>query len=90
MWLIIRNNRDHLNPVKRKPGLFVRRTGCAIFELYDRVSKVTEDVIRTLYIPDKLKDWEDLNSFPAYMKSSHQKLLNSFCIVESCGFCYIV
>jgi len=37
MWLIIRNNRDYLNPVKRKPGLFVRRTGCAIFELYDRV-----------------------------------------------------
>jgi len=43
-----------------------------MIELYDRVSKVTEDVIRTLYIPDKLKDWEDLNSFPAYMKSSHQ------------------
>ena len=32
MWLIIRNNRDYLNPVKRKPGLFVRRTGRAIFE----------------------------------------------------------
>ena len=45
--------------------------------IHEKVSKKSEDQITTLYTPDELQLWEDYNSFPSYMKSSHQKILNS-------------
>ena len=48
--------------------------------IYEKVSQIAEDQITTLYTLDEL--WEDYNSFPSYIKSSHQKILNSLCIME--------
>ena len=31
-WLNVKNDRDYLHPVEKKPGLFVRQTGCFIFK----------------------------------------------------------
>ena len=31
-WLNIKNDQDYLHPVEKKPGLFVRQTGCFIFK----------------------------------------------------------
>ena len=53
--------------------------------IYEKVSKVTEEQITTLYTTNEL--WEDYNSFPSYIKSSHQKILNSLCIMEEYCSC---
>ena len=31
-----------------------------------------------------IQSWEDYNSFSSYIKSSHQKILNSLCLTEEC------
>ena len=49
-------------------------------KLCDRVSKVTKAIVTTLNTHDELRGCKDFNRFPAYMKSSHQELLNSFCV----------
>ena len=39
-WLSIMNDRDYLLPIKKKPGLFVRRTGCCIYKCLCVATKV--------------------------------------------------
>ena len=53
--------------------------------IHEKVSKRVEDQITTLYTPAKLQKWENYNCFPSYMKSSHQKILNSLCVMEECA-----
>ena len=53
--------------------------------MHDRIPDVTDDIVTTLYTPDELKGWKDYNSLPAYIKSSHQKLINSFCVLKDCA-----
>ena len=48
-----------------------------LIQIHEKVLKLTEDKITTLYTPNKLKSWGGYNSFPSYMKSSHQKIMNS-------------
>ena len=45
---------------------------------------MAENQIITLYTSDELQLWEDYNSFPSYIKSSHQKILNTLCVMEEC------
>ena len=53
--------------------------------IHKKTSKIMEDQITILYTPDELQSWEDYKSFPSYMKSSHQKILNSLCVMEECA-----
>ena len=53
--------------------------------IHKKVSKVVEDRITTLYTPAELQLWEDYNSFPRYIKSSHQKIINSLSVIEQCS-----
>ena len=55
--------------------------------IYEKVSKVAEEQIITLYTTNELQLWEDYNNFPSYIKSSHQKILNSLCIMEEYSSC---
>ena len=54
--------------------------------IHKKVSKIVKDQITTLYTPavHVIQSWEDYNSFSSYIKSSHQKILNSLCLTEEC------
>ena len=39
-WLSIMNDRDYLLPIEKKPGVFVRRTGCCIYKCLCVATKV--------------------------------------------------
>ena len=49
------------------------------------MTKVSSGFVTTLYTPCELEAREDFPNFPAYLKSRHQKVLNSFCGVDSCS-----
>ena len=50
--------------------------------IHEKVSKIAEDQITTLYPPDELQSWKDYNSFPSFIKSSYQKILDSLCVMK--------
>ena len=54
-------------------------------QIHDKVIAIPTDGVTTLYTASELSAWEDFSSFPAFMKASHQKILNSFCAAESCA-----
>ena len=39
-WLSVKNNQDYLHLIEKKPGLFVRNTGCCIYEYLCVATKV--------------------------------------------------
>ena len=55
-------------------------------QIHKKILKIAaEDQITTLYSPDELQSWEDYNSFPSYMKSSHQNIMNLLCVMKECS-----
>ena len=55
-------------------------------QIHKKILKIAaEDQITTLYTPDELQSWEDYNSFPSYMKSSHQNIMNLLCVMKECS-----
>mgnify|MGYP000754506107 FL=1 len=53
-------------------------------KLEDKFEETKEDSITQLYTTEELANWEDFKNFPVYMKSAHQKMMNSFCAADSC------
>ena len=43
-----------------------------------------EDAITTLYTESELLRWEEYSSFPSFMRSSSQRILNGACVLERC------
>lgn len=54
-------------------------------KLSDKFEETKEDRVTQLYTPEELENWEDFKNFPRYMKSTQQKIMNSFCVKEACA-----
>ena len=54
-------------------------------KIAEKFEETTEDCITQLYTIEELAIWEDFKNFPHYMKAAHQKMMNSFCVQDSCA-----